>query len=77
MELASWYEKIQYYERAFNLYMKLAEQGNPEAQYQLGNLYFSGDGVEFDLDEALAWYRSAADQGNEKAISILEDLNLY
>lgn len=77
LELASWYEKIQYYERAFNLYMKLAEQGNPEAQYQLGNLYLSGDGVEFDWDEALAWYRSAADQGYEKAISLLEDLNLY
>jgi hypothetical protein len=45
----------------------LAEQGNAQAQYRLGNVYLYGQGVPKDNDEALRWYRKAADQGNAAA----------
>ena len=45
----------------------LAEQGNAEAQYLLGVMYGSGDGVPQDYKEAVKWYRKAAEQGNAEA----------
>lgn len=45
-----------------------AEQGNAEAQYSLGVCYRCGDGVEKNLEEAIKWYRKAAEQGYAKAI---------
>jgi TPR repeat protein len=44
-----------------------AEQGNAEAQCQLGWMYQHGHGVEQSDEEAVAWYRKAADQGNATA----------
>ena len=38
-------------------YRKAAEQGFAPAQYQLGNIYHYGNGVEEDKVEALHWYR--------------------
>ena len=40
-----------------------AEQGIVEAQYRLGWSYAMGVGVEQDYQQALAWYRKAAEQG--------------
>lgn len=40
-----------------------AEQGNAEAQYSLGVCYRCGDGVEKNLEEAIKWYKKAAEQG--------------
>jgi TPR repeat protein len=42
----------------------LAEQGNPEAQVNLGNLYMKGYGVEQDYKQAFRWYLKAALQDN-------------
>ena len=44
-----------------------AEQGDAEAQYNLGVSYAEGDGVVKDLEEAIKWWRKAADQGNADA----------
>jgi TPR repeat protein len=41
----------------------LAEQGNPEAQFNLGSLYYQGLGVPQDYREAVQWIRKAAEQG--------------
>lgn len=41
-----------------------AEQGNPKAQYQLGLMYLSGQGIQKDVKAAAKWYRKAAEQGN-------------
>ena len=41
----------------------LAEQGNSDAQYNLGLMYTKGQGVPQDFKEAVRWYRLAADQG--------------
>ena len=44
-------------------YSQSAEQGNAEAQYELGLLYDLGYGVTQDYKEAMKWYRKAAEQG--------------
>ena len=48
-------------------YRKAAEQGHAEAQFRLGAMYFSGDGVPRDDVGALKWYRLAAEQGHVEA----------
>ena len=40
-----------------------AQQGDANAQFQLGNLYVSGKGVTQDYQEARRWYDQAANQG--------------
>ena len=45
----------------------LAEQGDAEAQYNLGHRYADGLGVAQDDAEAVRWYRLAADQGYTSA----------
>jgi TPR repeat protein len=42
----------------------LAEQGNAEAQFNLGSLYYQGRGVPQDYSEAVKWIRKAAEQGH-------------
>ena len=41
----------------------LATAGDAGAQYNLGGMYLNGRGVPQDYDEALRWFRRAADQG--------------
>ena len=45
-------------------YRMAAEQGNPDAQFNLGLSYAKGQGVAKDNAEAVHWYRLAAEQGN-------------
>ncbi|MDP5014028.1 MAG: sel1 repeat family protein [Opitutales bacterium] len=44
-----------------------AEAGDPNAQSNLGVMYYSGEGVPKDSAEALKWFRKAADQGHAPA----------
>jgi TPR repeat protein len=44
-------------------FRKAAEQGNADAQFNLGYLYDKGQGVPQDYAQAAAWYRKAAEQG--------------
>jgi len=44
-------------------WLPLAEQGDAMAQYNLGVMYNSGQGVPQDHAEAARWFRLAADQG--------------
>ena len=44
-----------------------AEQGDAEAQFNLGVRYDNGRGVRQDDSEAVRWYRLAADQGHAVA----------
>ncbi len=52
------------YAVALDIWQPLAEQGNPDAQTGLGNMYLGGYGVERDEAAAMAWFRKAADQGH-------------
>ena len=47
--------------------IKAAEQGNPNAQLDVGIAYFEGVGVDTDTIEAIKWFRRAADQGLAEA----------
>ena len=59
------------YKTAHRIYLKLAEDGNVYAQYNLGLQYDRGKGVPQDLKEAVKWYRLAGEQGNVRAQSNL------
>jgi len=52
------------YAVALDLWQPLAEQGNPDAQAGLGNLYLGGYGIGRDEAVAMAWFRKAAEQGH-------------
>ena len=52
---------------AATLYRKAAVQGAANAQFLLGDLYESGQGVPQDYTQAAAWYRKAAEQGQAEA----------
>src|SRR5438477_7964199 len=45
----------------------LAKQGDANAQYSLGNMYRTGQGVRQDYAESVRWFREAAGQGDAKA----------
>ncbi len=51
----------------FDFQMKLAEKGNAEAQFKVGEMYETGRGVEKNLIEAKRWINKAAAQGNQAA----------
>ena len=55
------------YPSALEILKPLAERGNSEAQINLGNMYFDGNGVPLDYTQSVRWYLSAADQGNTDA----------
>ena len=48
-------------------WQRLAEKGSANAQFNLGAMYDSGDGVPEDDAEATKWYQQAADQGHVNA----------
>ena len=52
---------------AVKWYRKAAEQGDADAQFNLGVMYAKGEGVPQNHAEALKWFRLAADQGNARA----------
>lgn len=51
----------------FRFQIKLAEQGNPEAQYKVGEMHEMGNGVKKDLTVAQTWYEKSAAQGHKKS----------
>ena len=55
------------HDKAFRLWKVLAEQGNAEAQGNLGYMYDNGEGVSQDNAQAFDWYHKAAVQGHEQA----------
>lgn len=46
---------------------KSAEEGDADAQFSLGVLYYRGQGVRQDYVKAREWIKKAAAQGNENA----------
>jgi hypothetical protein len=54
----------------------LAEQGNAEAQDNLGLMYRDAKGVPQDYAEAVRWFRKAAEQGNAGAQAALGGMYL-
>lgn len=48
-----------------------SNQSDPQIQYELGQCYLTGEGVEQNGAEAEKWLRRAADQGHEGAAALL------
>ncbi len=55
------------YQTALQEWRPLANEGDADAQYNLGLMYDGGKGVPLDDAEAVKWYRLAADQGDADA----------
>lgn len=53
--------------KAAEIYQALADQGEAKAQYNLGLMYFNGDGVKQDYNEAIRYYTLSSDQGFSEA----------
>jgi TPR repeat protein len=62
---------LAFFELALQPCTAAAEQGNAEAQGNLGSMYEEGWGVAQDYREAVRWYRAAAEQGDKSAQSSL------
>jgi len=54
-------------EKSRQWFLRAAEQGIAAAQYHLGYMYDTGEGVEQSDRYAFLWYRKAAEQGHPKA----------
>ncbi len=50
---------------------KHAVSGDPVAQYLLGRAYADGKGVGKSIDDAIKWYRLAAEQGDTPSLDML------
>lgn len=59
------------YAEAVRLFDLAAEQGDRNALFNLGKLYFEGKGVEKDPAQAIAYYRQAADKDHILALNTL------
>ena len=55
--------KARNFAEAVKWYRKAAEQGNADAQFNLGYCYLTGQGVSQDYTKAVMLYRKAAEQG--------------
>ncbi len=63
------------YDIALEELTPMAEEGQDEAQYLLGQIYEQGLGVAKDPEQAHKWYQLAADQEHETARQKLADLD--
>ncbi len=59
------------YSRAVGIWRPLAEKGNADAQFDLGEAYRLGRGVTISLGAATTWFERAAKQGHIDAQRIL------
>ncbi|MGE4323779.1 MAG: SPOR domain-containing protein [Sphingobium sp.] len=55
------------YAKAIGEWRPLAQAGDPDAQFNMGQAYKLGRGVQPDLNSAIDWYRRAATQGHLRA----------
>lgn len=59
------------YDKAFPIYAKLAEAGNPDAQFRLGEMYWYGEGTAPDDKMATTWVQKSAATGHKGATELL------
>ena len=65
------------YATALKHWKPLAMEGDAWAQYEIGWMYYDGQGVIKDSKEAVRWFRRAANQGEARAQSKLGFSYLY
>lgn len=62
------------YGEALRWFHLSAEQGDAEAQYNLGFMYGRGEGTGKDHRASMEWFQKAASQGHAGAREILEKM---
>jgi hypothetical protein len=60
-------DEKQDFESDFYSFIDLAEEGDADAQFNIGNIYYNGIGVDENDKEAAVWYHKAAKQGHAAA----------
>lgn len=60
------------YPQALQLYTKLANAGNADAQQKMGEMYLYGEAGTVDMAKAEAWFAKAAAKGNKTAVASLD-----
>jgi TPR repeat protein len=77
--IANYYYRGKYFEvdrnKAADIWESLALAGDILSAKDIGICYENGHGRDKDLKQARAWYKIAADGGNEDAIKYLKELN--
>jgi hypothetical protein len=68
------------YEEAFQYFNEMAEVGNTQAMYNIGVMYYKGEGVKQDWTKAFAWMsvagtRSSKEAYKQAAVEILNSLS--
>ncbi|VAW93712.1 hypothetical protein MNBD_GAMMA21-3057 [hydrothermal vent metagenome] len=69
-EAYSLYQR-KHYKESFEKYFLLAEEGHESCQSFVGWMYFSGEGVQRDLNKAKYWYEKAAKSGDSESLFYL------
>lgn len=59
------------YPQALQLYTKLANSGNAEAQLHMGEMYLYGEAGAVDMAKAESWFKKSAAKGNKTAVGAL------
>lgn len=62
------------YEKAFNLYLTAANEGDASAQFYVGEMYSRGFGVEQDRQKAFDWFIKSANQNYADAQYMLGEI---
>lgn len=60
--------------KAISQFQKAAEKGNSYAEYQLGKIYYFGNGVKADPEKGLEYLEASADHGNVYAAELLRTI---
>lgn len=55
-------------------FIKQAESGNAEVQYQLGQLYYTGEKLRKNYKAAFEWFRKAAESGHASAQRMIAEM---
>ncbi len=59
--------KMGEYDKASNIWLELADVGDPKSQREIAFMYQQGKGVQQNYKKAVFWYTKAANQGNRSA----------
>lgn len=62
------------YRTAFMYFKKGTDAGDPVAMYHLAEMYYDGEGVEYNEREAVKWWQQSAKRNYQPAQEYLEDL---
>jgi len=75
MEMAQLSFTLEQYQQALSVWALLAQEGNAEAQYRLGQMFYKGYAVPVDRVKAYYWWSKAKSNGSAIAASSLEQLD--